>query len=81
MLDAKSLLETFGVIGLFAIVFAETGLLIGFIHPHANQPGLGAAALRWVGIFFFTAVPEELGMGSGDPQPAVAGAATRPRSG
>ena len=33
MLDAKSLLETFGVIGLFAIVFAETGLLIGFFLP------------------------------------------------
>jgi membrane-associated protein len=33
MLDPKSLLETFGVIGLFAIVFAETGLLIGFFLP------------------------------------------------
>jgi len=33
MLDAKSLLETFGVIGLFVIVFAETGLLIGFFLP------------------------------------------------
>jgi membrane-associated protein len=33
VLDPKSLLETFGVIGLFAIVFAETGLLIGFFLP------------------------------------------------
>ena len=33
MLDAKSLLETFGIIGLFAVVFAETGLLIGFFLP------------------------------------------------
>src|SRR5258708_40300991 len=33
MLDPKNLLETFGVIGLFAIVFAETGLLIGFFLP------------------------------------------------
>jgi membrane-associated protein len=33
MLDPKDLLETFGVIGLFAIVFAETGLLIGFFLP------------------------------------------------
>jgi len=33
MLDPKSLLETFGVIGLFAVVFAETGLLIGFFLP------------------------------------------------
>ena len=44
----------------FAPLVVTLGLLIGFIHPHANQPGLGAAALRWVGIFFFTAVPEEL---------------------
>ncbi|MEY2435020.1 MAG: rane-associated protein [Acidimicrobiaceae bacterium] len=33
MLDPGSLLETFGVVGLFAIVFAETGLLIGFFLP------------------------------------------------
>src|SRR4051812_15207536 len=33
MIDPKSLLETFGVLGLFAVVFAETGLLIGFFLP------------------------------------------------
>ncbi len=33
VLDPKDLLETFGVIGLFAIVFAETGLLVGFFLP------------------------------------------------
>lgn len=33
MLDPKNLLETFGVLGLFAVVFAETGLLIGFFLP------------------------------------------------
>ncbi|MGH9223669.1 MAG: DedA family protein [Acidimicrobiales bacterium] len=32
-LDPESLLETFGAIGLFAIVFAESGLLIGFFLP------------------------------------------------
>jgi len=32
-IDPKTLLETFGVIGLFAIIFAETGLLIGFFLP------------------------------------------------
>jgi membrane-associated protein len=31
--DPKHLLETFGTIGLFAIIFAETGLLIGFFLP------------------------------------------------
>ncbi|MEY2569222.1 MAG: rane-associated protein [Actinomycetota bacterium] len=32
-IDPKNLLETFGVLGLFAIIFAETGLLIGFFLP------------------------------------------------
>ena len=36
------------------------GLALGFIHPHANCPPVGTAALRWLGIFFFTALPEEL---------------------
>jgi uncharacterized protein len=45
------------------------GLALGFIHPHRsslfgnpanNLAGVGWAALRWIGIFFFTAVPEEL---------------------
>jgi membrane-associated protein len=32
-LDAEHLIETFGLIGIFAIVFAESGLLIGFFLP------------------------------------------------
>jgi hypothetical protein len=36
------------------------GLALGFIHPHRNLPGIGGALLRWIAIFFFTAVPEEL---------------------
>src|SRR3954453_10007492 len=32
-IDPKNLLETFGTIGLFAIIFAETGLLVGFFLP------------------------------------------------
>ena len=36
------------------------GLALGFIHPHANHPSIGSAAFRWIAIFFFTAVPEEL---------------------
>ena len=36
------------------------GLALGFIHPHRNLPGIGSALLRWVLIFFFTAVREEL---------------------
>jgi membrane protease YdiL (CAAX protease family) len=36
------------------------GLALGFIHPHRNLPGIGSALLRWITIFLFTAVPEEL---------------------
>jgi len=32
-LDPKYLLQTFGLIGVFTIIFAETGLLIGFFFP------------------------------------------------
>jgi membrane-associated protein len=32
-MDPKSLLQTFGLIGVWAILFAETGLLIGFFFP------------------------------------------------
>jgi membrane-associated protein len=32
-IDPKRLLAAFGVIGLFAVIFAETGLLIGFFLP------------------------------------------------
>jgi membrane-associated protein len=31
--DPKSLLETFGVLGLFGVIFAETGLMVGFFLP------------------------------------------------
>jgi membrane protease YdiL (CAAX protease family) len=44
----------------FAPFVLVLGLALGFIHPHRNLPGIGSALLRWVGIFFFTAVPEEL---------------------
>lgn len=33
IVDPKHLLETFGVLGLFAVIFAETGLLVGFFLP------------------------------------------------
>jgi membrane protease YdiL (CAAX protease family) len=44
----------------FAPAVLTLGLALGFIHPHRNLPGIGPALLRWVAIFFFTAVPEEL---------------------
>lgn len=44
----------------FTPIVIALGLALGFIHPHRNLPGIGSALLRWVAIFFFTAVPEEL---------------------
>lgn len=44
----------------FTPIVLVLGLALGFIHPHRNLPGIGSAILRWVEIFFFTAVPEEL---------------------
>ncbi len=47
-------------LGFFAPIVIAIGIALGFIHPHKNVPGLGPAALRWLLIFLFTAVPEEL---------------------
>src|ERR1700722_14749262 len=44
----------------FTPLVLTRGVALGFIHPHANLPRVGAAVLRWVLIFFFTALPEEL---------------------
>ncbi len=44
----------------FTPIVIALGLALGFIHAHRNLPGIGSALLRWVAIFFFTAVPEEL---------------------
>jgi uncharacterized protein len=47
-------------LALFAPIVIVLGVALGFIYPHRNLPGLGSAAMRWILIFFFTAVPEEL---------------------
>jgi membrane-associated protein len=44
VLDAKHLIDLFGLLGIFAIVFAESGLLIGFFLP-------GDALLFTAGFF------------------------------
>jgi len=44
----------------FAPLVLAFGLALGFIHPNANLPSVGDAVLRWLGIFLFVAVPEEL---------------------
>lgn len=55
-------------LALFAPIVILLGIALGFIHPHKNLPGIGsvityaehALILRWILIFFFTAIPEEL---------------------
>jgi uncharacterized protein len=44
----------------FAPIVIGLGLALGFVHPHTNRPAALTAILRWIGIFFFVAVPEEL---------------------
>jgi membrane protease YdiL (CAAX protease family) len=44
----------------FAPAVLLLGWALGFIHPHASAPPVWKAVLTWIGIFFFTAVPEEL---------------------
>ncbi len=44
----------------FAPLVILLGMALGFIQPHANHPHIGTAFLRWIAIFFFVAVPEEL---------------------
>ena len=39
----------------FAPAVLALGLALGFLHPHANVPALGKAALTWAGIFVFVA--------------------------
>ena len=50
----------FRELALFAPVVIALGFVLGFIHPHANAPNVLKAALEWLGIFVFVAVPEEL---------------------
>jgi len=56
-LDPKELLETFGMVGLFLIVFAESGLLIGFFLP-------GDSLLFTAGLFA-AGVHEEISLNIG----------------
>ncbi len=44
----------------FAPIVIAFGVMLGFIHPHANTPNIFKALLAWLGIFVFVAVPEEL---------------------
>lgn len=53
VLDARSLLTAFGVVGVFVVLFAETGLLVGFFLP-------GESLLFTAGLLSSTAVAQPL---------------------
>lgn len=53
LLDARSLLTTFGVVGIFVVLFAETGLLVGFFLP-------GDSLLFTAGLLSSAAVAQPL---------------------
>ncbi|KDN84085.1 DedA family protein [Kitasatospora cheerisanensis] len=76
VLDAKSLVASVGAIGILAIIFAETGLLVGFFFP-------GDSMLILAGVAASSAAPAVLGDGAqmniallliGAPLCAIAGA-------
>ncbi|MGW6917536.1 DedA family protein [Kitasatospora sp. NPDC054939] len=57
LLDAKSLISSLGAIGLIAIIFAETGLLVGFFFP-------GDSLLILAGVAASSAASSVLGDGA-----------------
>jgi membrane-associated protein len=70
-LDPEKLLETFGTIGLFLIVFAESGLLIGFFLPGdsllftagllSSQDKLAPFPVVLAGVFAAAVVGDQVG--------------------
>ncbi len=73
-MDPEQLIQTFGTIGLFAIIFAESGLLIGFFLPGdsllftagllASQGKLNLAVIL-IGCFIAAAVGDQVGYAFG----------------
>jgi len=63
-LDPKDLIETFGTLGIFAIIFAETGLLIGFFLP-------GDSLLFTAGLLSAPGVTEPVHLNIGVVLPGV----------
>ena len=73
-LDAKDLITTFGLVGVWTILFAETGLLIGFFLPGDSLLFLAGVGASSVGEELFGAPLSLVGLLVGAPICAIAGA-------
>ena len=73
-LDPKSLLQTFGTIGVWVILFAETGLLIGFFLPGDSLLFLAGVAASPVATELVGTELSLAGLLIGAPLCAIAGA-------
>jgi membrane-associated protein len=73
-LDPKDLISTFGLIGVWTILFAETGLLIGFFLPGDSLLFLAGVGASGVGKELFGAPLSLVGLLIGAPICAILGA-------
>lgn len=73
-LDPKDLLQTFGVVGVWAIMFAETGLLVGFFFPGDSLLFLAGVAASPVADSIFGTQLSYVGLLIGAPICAIVGA-------
>jgi membrane-associated protein len=73
-LDPKSLITAFGLFGVWAILFAETGLMIGFFMPGDSLLFLAGVAASGVGARIVGEPVSLVGLLIGAPLCAIAGA-------
>jgi membrane-associated protein len=74
VLDARSYLTTFGLAGVWAVLFAETGLLIGLFLPGDSLLFLAGVAASAVGVRVAGTALSLPGLLIGAPLAAIAGA-------
>jgi membrane-associated protein len=73
-LDPKDLLHTFGLVGVWAILFAETGLLFGFFFPGDSLLFLAGVAASPVAVSLLGTKISLTGLLIGGPACAIVGA-------
>jgi membrane-associated protein len=73
-LDVRYLLQTFGLIGVWVVLFAETGLLVGFFFPGDSLLFLAGVAASPVAVSLLGTRLPLIGLLIGAPIFAIAGA-------